>query len=180
MLEITLMRYVRRTLFAVAILVAIVILRVVFLIATNPGRTCARLALSEYLHPTNTVVPARLPSGCVETNEEPPERSRQIIEDERRSYRLALQKVTVCRASRQIPSSGASLRDEIFDRDQRQKWFSAYIGCCTYVFRRHFVVAVVEESDKGSICVMATMIQARWDFLRFLRWNCDKKLDVWL
>ena len=174
------MRYVRRTLFAVAILVAIVILRVVFLIATNPGRTCARLALSEYLHLTNTVVPARLPSGCVETNEQPPERSRQIIDVQRRSYRLVLQKVTVCRASRQIPSNGASLSDEIFDRGQRQKWFSGYIGCCTYVFRRHFIVVVVEESDKGSIFTMATLTEGRWDYLRFLRWNCDKKLDVWL
>jgi hypothetical protein len=44
----------------------------------------------------------------------------------------------------------------------------------------HFIVVVVEESDKGSIFMMATLIEGRWDYLRFLRWNCVKKLDVWL
>lgn len=122
-------------------------------------------ALGEYLYPTTEEGMGAVPD-CVKTNETPPADLMQIVENQRDSYHLTLQKVVVCRSMRRIPGlehgfAGLPSEDQV-----GHMWNPLSQGCCGSRFGRHVIVTVGEYSDGGSIVVKAALIQSRADHLR--------------
>lgn len=121
-------------------------------------------AILECMRPTSVVL-LSLPDACVPTNEVPPARLTQIIEQQRDSYHLALQKVTVCRtneSARILAPDG----QVILSADQAKKWLPLYVGCCSYQFGRHVVVLIGDIQGKQAIIVQAALVQTRMAYLR--------------
>jgi hypothetical protein len=144
-----------------------------------PSRICVQLAMTEYLKPT-TVEAIPLPAGCNETSEELPARLMEIVKSQQTAYGLTLQNVVVCRSPLRLPASEPSFTQKAFDVQVRKRWIPAYVGCCTYVFRRHFAVVASDNGATGSVVVVASLVESRWDYIKFLRWHCDEQLKSWL
>jgi hypothetical protein len=152
----------------------------VIVILTSPAyRLCVALALGEYLRPTQ-IVEIPLSVACAPSMERPSARAMTIIESQAKQYHLVLQSVVVCRTSQRVTQSEPGFAEMFFNTDIRAKWLPAYVGCCTYSFRRHFAIVVAENSSEGALIVRASLIQGRWEYLKFLRLHCDEKLKAWL
>ena len=152
---------------------------IVFVLALTPYLPCAILGLGEYLRPTSTV-PIPLRQTLFPTDQAPSPEARSIIESQAEHYHLALQSIAVYRSSLAKPQSENEFAAAFFSPEVRQRWLPAYVGCCTYSFRRHYAIIVVENGGDGSTLVAATLIQNRWDYIKFLRLHCDEKLKSWL
>lgn len=149
-----------------------------WLLALGGSLLCSQLALAEYFRAT-TVEMMPFPQDCVAVQEQPSPRFMQIIKSQEAAYNLTLQKVVFCKMQRQITSSRSTLFEQAFDNATRSRWLPAYVGCCTYQFRRHFTVLVEENSEEGTFVSMAALIQRRSDYLRMLKLHCDPKLKYW-
>ena len=129
----------------------------------------AAQALAECLRPATTKM-MPLPEGCIQTSETPPENLMRIVERQRASYGLTLQRVVVCRTARRLSSSGPDLAEAAFSEETRKRWLPLYVGCCSYQFRRHVAVVVADVSENGSLLVEAALVQSRWLYFR-LNWR---------
>ena len=148
---------------------------VVCLLVYLPSGDCWRLAALEYMHPTTTQL-IQLPPNCVGDNQQPTAEMLRILDAQRKQYRLTVQKVVTCTI--QSPSGGATIADSVMQKNSA--WLPTYVGCCTFQFRRHFVVVMATPSDRGSsVLFTAALIQSRSDYFRFLRLHCDQKLSQW-
>jgi hypothetical protein len=129
----------------------------------------AMQALGECLRPTTlTMIP--LPEGCEQTSEVPPANLMRIVEYQRAFYHLTLQRLVVCRSPRRYPQNEPTFSELAFSEKVRKQWRPLYVGCCSYQFRRHVTVVVAENNERGSVLVVAALIQSRWRFLR-LNWH---------
>ena len=119
---------------------------------------------------------------CVPSGQDPQPRTRAFIESQATQFHLRLQSIRVCRST-SIGPAAQSERDFAnvsFSAEVRDRWLPAYIGCCTYAFRRHFAIVVEEPAVDGPMLIVATLIQSRWDYMKWLRSHCDQKLKAWL
>jgi hypothetical protein len=164
-------RKAKKVLLAVIFLVLVVV--AVLWIVRPYGAT---QAVAEYFRST-TVQMMPLPEGCVPTNETPPSNLTRIVEDERRFYRLSLQKVIVCRSNRRFPQTEPDFTNAAFSEETRKRWLPLYVGCCAYQFRRHIAVVVADVDERGPVIVEAALVQSRHDFLRL---NWARKRRGWL
>lgn len=170
------MRRIFRWLAIAGILMVIVLL--VLTLTLRPYRVCASLASREYLGPGGMQM-MPLPKGCLPVHEGSPVALLEIVEGQKKAYRLELQRIIVCRMSSQLPNREPDFTLAAFDDKTRSQWLPLYVGCCAYQFRRHVTVVAQQNDGQGAIVVMAALIQSRWNYLRFLRWHCDEKLRVW-
>jgi hypothetical protein len=161
------------------LLLAAILLAVAAGFLAWPSLTCVQLAMTEYLKPT-TIEVIPLPEGCNETSEEAPERLMEIVKAQQTVYHLTLQNVVVCRTPQRLPTSGPSFTQKAFDVQVQKRWIPAYVGCCTYIFRRHFAVVVPDNGATGAVVIVASLVESRWDYIKFLRWHCDEQLRSWL
>jgi hypothetical protein len=122
-------------------------------------------AFGEYLWPT-TVKLMPLPSDCVPSEEAPSPAALRMVEYQRSFYRLALQKIVVCRTPRKFPTMEPDFTEQVFDRSTRGKWLPLYVGCCSYQYRRHVAIVIAEQDERGSLISQAALIQSRREFLR--------------
>jgi hypothetical protein len=170
----------RRKLAWTLIVIAVILTATGVVVGTKePYDFCLRLAVREIFQPT-TVDIMPLSFNCSETQEAIPDPVQQIIEAQKSSYNLVLQNVKTCRTRMHLPQQEPEFTEAAFAEATRRRWLPAYIGCCTYSFRRHFAVVVTKPDAQGDLIVVATLIQSRWTYLRFLRLHCDQKLRVWL
>jgi hypothetical protein len=145
----------------------------------NPYRTCVLLSLREYFHPTQ-VLAIPLPQTCSPSDQKPSPRTLALIGSQAAHYHLVLQSTAVCQMPTAQPRAESEFAAAFFSAEVRQRWLPSYVGCCTYSFRRHFAIIVAENSDQGATVVAATLVQSRWDYVKFLRSHCDEKLRGWL
>lgn len=145
----------------------------------NPYRTCMLLSLREYVHPTQALA-IPLPQACSPSDQKPSARTLALIGTQAGHYHLLLQSIAVCRMSTAQPQAESEFAAAFFNMQGRQRWLPSYVGCCTYSFRRHFAVIVAENDSTGATVVAATLVQGRWDYVKFLRSHCDDKLRAWL
>jgi len=122
-------------------------------------------AMGEYLRPT-TVKLMPLPSDCVPSEEAPSPEALRIVEYQRSFYRLALQKIVVCRTPRKFPTMEPDFTEQVFDQSTRRRWLPLYVGCCSYQYRRHVAVVIAQQDERGSLISQAALIQSRREFLR--------------
>jgi hypothetical protein len=170
------MKRMRRWIFAASILIVV---SLAALFAMRPWRTCALLAGREYFSRTTEIM-MPLRDHCTTVNEAPPDGFMTIVEMQRASYGLELQRVAVCRSERQWPQGEPEFTQAAFSDQTQEQWLPLYLGCCSYQFRRHVTVVATQRSGSGSVVLMAALVQSRWRYLRFLRWHCDEKLARWL
>lgn len=151
----------------------------IVILASPAYRVCVALALGEYLRPTEIVeIPLNVP--CVPSIEQPSPSATTIIESQAKQYHLVLQSVVVCRTTQRVSQGEQQFAGTFFSAGTRVCWLPTYVGCCTYSFRRHFAIVIAEDSPEGALVVRASLIQSRWEYLKFLRLHCDEKLKPWL
>jgi hypothetical protein len=131
----------------------------------------AKQAAREYLAPTSVEV-MPLPDGCIQKDGVPPASLLSIVERQRASYHLSLQKVAICQTTQTFRSQ-EDLVAASLSLEMGKLWLPLYIGCCSYQFRRHVVVLAADATEKGSLVIEASLVQSRWDFLR-LNWTRDR------
>lgn len=136
-----------------------------------------RRAAWECLRPT-TMNMIQLPKDCVKTDEAPPESAMRIVNDQRKHYELSLQRVVVCKVRGIPPVSGTKpdANPSILIPDIPKPWLPAYVGCCTYQFRRHFAVVVASAAGRDTVVVAAALVQNRWSYLNA---NWSKDTSYW-
>ena len=122
-------------------------------------------AMGEYLWPT-TVKLMPLPQDCVLSEEAPSPETLRIVEYQRSFYRLAIQKIVVCRTPRKLPTMEPDFTVQVFDQSTRRKWLPLYVGCCSYKYRRHVAIVIAQQDERGSLISQAALIQSRGEFLR--------------
>lgn len=122
-------------------------------------------ATGEYLWPT-TVRLMPLPSDCVPSEEAPSPETLRIVEYQKSFYRLALQRIIVCRTPRKLPAMEPDFTDQVFDQSTRRKWLPLYVGCCSYKYRPHVAIIIAQQDERGSLILQAALIQSRHEFLR--------------
>jgi hypothetical protein len=164
---------------SLGIVSVIVIGTAIAVLTGHPYRLCVRLAAAELFRPSTTEL-MPLPLDCVETRDAVSQDMLTIIELQRAAYDLSLQNVRTCRSSSRFPQGEPEFSERAFTEEVRRKWLPAYVGCCTYSFRRHFAVVAAKSDGEGAQIVVATLVESRWNYLRFLRWHCDEKLKAWL
>jgi hypothetical protein len=159
-------------------LASVIAIAVLFLLFT-PYRICMFLGLKEYLSLTQ-VLAIPLPLACSPSDQKPTLGTLALIGSQAAHYHLVLQSTAVCRMVTVQPLDESEFATAFFSLDVRRRWLPSYLGCCTYSFRRHFAVIVVENRDGGTIVVAANLVQNRREYLKFLRSHCDEKLRAWL
>ena len=150
-------------------------LAVLIVVVWAGGSFVATQALVELARP-QTLKMMPLPVGCIVENELPPPDLMRNVEFQRDFYRLTLQKVVVCRTPYRFPQSEPDFTNAAFGEQTRKLWFPVYVGCCSYVFRRHYAVVVADVNDQGSLIAEAAIVQSRWEYFRH---NWSKKEPAW-
>jgi hypothetical protein len=137
------------------------------------------LGVSEYLRPT-TAEMVRLPEGCVESGETAPAELMKLVERQREWYGLTLQTVVVCKIPHPLGTGRPGLTEGVFDSTANRRWLPNYFGCCTFTFRRHFIVEAAMNTPNEATVVLAAMIQSRSSYWHTLGWNTGLKFRLWM
>ena len=137
------------------------------------------LGASEYLRPT-TMELVSLPDNCVRDQGTTPSELTEFIEKQQAWYGLTPQKVMVCRTARPLGDGQTGIIEEVFDSQSNGRWLPSKYGCCTFAFRRHYIIEAAINTPSGATVVMAALIQSRYRYWHFLGWNTGLKFRLWL
>jgi hypothetical protein len=131
----------------------------------SPAWTCAPFRLGDLAEPGE--LPPPMPPDCVPTPEVASDETLQALESKRQQMDLELKETVTC----MVPAS----RAKKLDPQWLQKMYTG--GMLRY--RRHVLLAVTQESAKGTLFVVERCLTPWWKFVDESGTSCWAQAQFW-